>query len=94
MQISQLLMTEWRTQQIVKQYSQTLQKDECLYALNVMNGITFRKIKIKNKKAFKSLYSIFNPVYIISFPLEDEEDVRIIGMIIEFMQREKIIKPN
>lgn len=89
MQISELLTTDWRVQEIVKKQSQTLKEDQCLYALNVLGGITFKKVKIRNKEFFRKLYSIFNPVYIVSFPLKDNEEVRLMGMTIKFMEKEK-----
>jgi len=92
MQISKLLQEDWRVQNIVKNLSNTLREDQCLYALHVFNGITFKKCKVKNKELFRKLYSAFDPVYIVSFPLRDNEEAKLIGMTIKLMQREKPVK--
>jgi hypothetical protein len=88
MKLYELLRTDLRVQQTVRDLSQNLGPGECIFALKIPFGYNFKIIPESRKRWFRFVNKPFVPTYITNNALDNNMQVGLIGQVIEIMERE------
>ncbi|MBS3776891.1 MAG: hypothetical protein KGY70_16960 [Bacteroidales bacterium] len=90
MDLTHLMQNDVIVQETIMKQTRALKPGECLFAYFFFGAICFKKVR--NKKRFWFWYRPFKPIYLTKYILERQEDVKVLGMIIERRPSNKEIK--
>lgn len=81
MNLPHLMQNDVIVQETIMKQTRALESGECLFAYHFFGAICFKKVR--NKKRFRFWYKAFRPVYLTKYILDQPEDVKVLGMVIE-----------